>query len=247
MQSTARFLAVFLVLFLGGGFDRDAIAAEVYRLDAETYSTGIKQAAGHPNELSRWRGLWSYSNQRYAEARRHFERGAHYGDKPSQYLLSVMNLHGEGGAKNPVAAYIWADLAAERGSSREVLLVRERIWLSLSDAQKRDVEARGPGYYDRYGDAVAMKRTNTQLVRFSRHRTGSRTGSDPGKMTASLGGMSPSGACPTAGALPMVDAFIGDIYATGRTNLDEYWSGQEFVLRNIALGSVRVGGLKRVP
>lgn len=243
MCSTARLLVVFLVLACIT--DRSAIAADPYRLDAGTYAAAIRQSAGHPNERSRWRGLWSYSNHRHAEARKHFERGAYFGDKPSQYLLGVMNMHGEGGDKDPVAAYIWTDLAAERGS-REVLLTREWIWLSLDDAQKRKVQELGPGFHDRYSDAVAMKRTNAQIVRFSRKRTGSRTGGDSGTLTASLGGFSVGSNCPYATSASLDNAFTADIYASSRTDLDEYWRGQDLVLRNIATGTVRVGGLEVV-
>lgn len=241
MRLSTGLSAVLLVLACVAS--HNATAAVAYRLDHETYAAAIRQSAGHPNELSRWRGLWSYSNQRYAEARKHFVRAAYHGDKPSQYLLSVMHLHGEGGDKDPVAAYIWADLAAERGS-REVLRVREQIWRSLGAAQKQQVEQAGPGYYERYGDPVAMRRTNTKLIRFSRHRTGSRTGSDTGRLSASLGGMSSFRMC--SDTSPLKSAGTSDIYASSRTDIDAYWHGQEFVLRNIAVGTVLVGGVEPV-
>lgn len=243
MRWTMGFSAVLLVLVCV--VSADATATVPYRLDHETYVAAIRESAGHPNELSRWRGLWSYSSQRYSEARKHFERAAYHGDKPSQYLLSVMHLHGEGGGKDPVAAYIWADLAAERGA-REVLRIREQIWQSLDAAQKRQVEEAGPGYYERYGDPVAMRRTNTKLIRFSRHRTGSRTGSDTGKLGASLGGMSSFGFCTTDTSKLKSTGRISDIYASNRTDIDAYWREQEFVLRNIALGTVIVGGVEPV-
>lgn len=228
-------------------FTTNALAADPYRLDAETYTAAIRQAAGHPNERSRWHGLWAYSQQRYVEARKHFVSAARYGDKPSQYLLSVMHLQGEGGNVDPVEAYIWADLAAERGNSNELLLVREKIWLALTPEQQQSAVKLGSDFYARYGDAVAVPRTNSYIGRFSRGRTGSRAGGDTGTMAITFGAGTPNNqmACASAGNQPETKMQQGDFYNALRTDASLYWKGQDVALRAILVGRVKVGKLER--
>lgn len=225
----------------------NALAAD-YQMDAETYTAAIRHAAGHPNERSRWHGLWAYSQQRYPAARKHFEQAARYADKPSQYLLSVMHFRGEGGPEDPVEAYIWADLAAERGNSEDLLAARERIWLALTAAQQQAVLERGPGFYATYGDAVAVPRTNSYIARFSRGRTGSRAGGDTGTMTITFGTGTPSNKMEASpGNKPEVKMWQGDFYGAQRTDVSLYWQGQDVALHEILRGNVRVGNLKRIP
>ena len=108
-----------------------------------TYETALLEASGHPNELNRWHGLWAYQNGRVDEAREHFERAAMYGDKLSQHALTLMYWNGdEGVARDPVVAYVWADLAAERGNSQDLLRLRERIWRELTPAAAAPGDAR---------------------------------------------------------------------------------------------------------
>ena len=58
-------------------------------INYDTYTGALLAASGHPNELSRWHGIWAYDNGRFDEARRHFERAAGFGDKLSQHFLTL--------------------------------------------------------------------------------------------------------------------------------------------------------------
>lgn len=235
-------LTVVLVLGCAG----TTAAVERPRLDASTYHLALRTAKGHPNEIARWRGLWSYSNGRYPEARRYLERAAHYGDKPAQLVLSLMYWHGDGISPDPVLAYVWADLAAERGSNRKLLLMRERIWLELNPAQQRRAVEEGRTYYERYGDAVAVVRTNVKLVRFSRNRTGSRAGSSTSPLSVTLGAMGPSGVCKSSDSDSRLDVTPVELYADNRVQLDEYWKEQDVALRRLLVGYGIAGELQPV-
>lgn len=237
--------ALYTLLLMSGASTAVASAGDQYRLDPDTYQAALRMAAGHPNERSRWHGLWAYSNGRHREAREYFERAAYYGDKPAQYLLSVMHSAGEGGPRDPVMAYIWADLAAERGTSEPLLAYREQLWAKLSPEQQKRVTEAGPALYERYGDVVAMRRTEHQITRFSRSRTGSRAGGDSGIMSVSFGaGMSkPRMMC--EGSKPESAMLQNDFYAQGRTNFADYWKQQDVALRAVLVGDVKVGKLQR--
>lgn len=223
-----------------------ALAGQRPRVDFDTYTQAISMGTGHPNELARWNGLSAYSNGRDKAAREYFERAASYADKPSQYLLSLMNWAGDGGSKDPVEAYIWADLAAERGNNQKLLVNREFIWKSLTDAQRKSVETLGPKFYSQYGDASAMPRANAEIGRFSRSRTGSRAGGDTMKMNISFGAGHPMPRMETEGTVPEYARSQGDFYAEERVNPKVYWAQQDVALRGIVTGRVTAGDLQEV-
>ena len=135
----------------------------------------VMAAKGRPNEEHRLRGLKSYKNGQYSDALRSFELAAHYADKHSQHYLTLMYWNGVGVERDPVQAYIWSDLAAERGS-KGLLVVREQIWAKLSPEQRAEAQARGEAAYERYGDEVAQPRAENVMRRFARNMTGSRVG-----------------------------------------------------------------------
>jgi TPR repeat protein len=76
---------------------------------------GFLQA--HPD--LHWRGLgmqaWRQGRPDHALVR--FKRAAAHADKLSQSLVARMYQEGTGTAPDPVLAYIWMDLAAERGTA----------------------------------------------------------------------------------------------------------------------------------
>lgn len=103
----------------------------------------------------------------------------------------------------------------------------------------------GPAVYERYGDTVAMQRTNREIMRFSRSRTSSRAGGDSGLMDVSFGGGTPySTGC---GIKNKPDRAISqnNFYASARTDLADYWHDQDVALRAIMTGTVKVGKLER--
>lgn len=197
----------------------------------------VLPSMGRPNEQARWRGLKSYTQGRYPEAADAFLRGAHYADKFSQHYLSLMYWHGIGVERDPVQAYVWADLAAER-MGHGVLLVREKMWQQLSPAQREQVLERGPALYERYGDAVAQPRTEAAMRQFARDMTGSRVGWRGNRLSVSP---PPSeGKWERSGVLLNKPFSADNLYGPdgGLRLLTTYWQTQDVLLDG---GRVEVG------
>ena len=166
--------AVAMALLAGG----HATAAEHLKLTDASFmqiDEMVASSEGRPNERMRWRGLKSYQTGHYGAAVTAFEVAAYNADKYSQHYLSLIHWHGVGVPVDHVQAYIWADLAAERGSQRP-LAVREKMWSQLTAAEQAQVQARGEAFYARYGDAVAKPRVEVKMRSFARQMTGSRVG-----------------------------------------------------------------------
>ena len=183
----ARHAGMAILLLLVSG---TALAEEPLKLVSASFmdvDAQLKSAEGHPNEASRLLGLKSYLSGRYEEAIAKFERAASYADKPSQHYLSLIYWHGQGVPIDRVRAYIWADLAAERGS-RKLLVIREKMWAELTPQQQQQAVADGDEYYVRYGDEVAKPRAEAEIRRFATHMTGSRVGFQNQSMDVINGG-----------------------------------------------------------
>ncbi len=135
----------------------------------------VVAAKGRPNEEQRLRGLKSWQMADYGDAIKAFEVAAYHADKYSQHYLSLIHWHGAGVPADRVQGYVWADLAAERGSKR-LLALREQMWGLLTPQQQAQVEQQGEIYYAKYGDQVAQPRAESKLRRFARGMTGSRVG-----------------------------------------------------------------------
>lgn len=222
------------------------MAGEDRAINLDMYQAALLRASGHPNELSRWHGIWAYDNGRPDEARRYFERAAFFGDKLSQHFLSLMYWNGDGVDRDPVQAYVWADLAAERGSVPDMVRVREHIWRELTPAQQAQSIQIGQEFYDRYGDRVAQRRANTEIRRFARNQTGSRVGLLTSKLDVNMGrpefwaggGKSSYGPLYATGT---------EFYSDSRTRPAQYWSAEDLSLRvlmkQIGSGKVNVGNV----
>lgn len=130
---------------------------------------------GHPDLKWRREAMAQYDVGRYAEALVLFQRAARHADKPSQAIVSEMYQAGQGVARNPVLAYIWMDLAAERGYPK-LIARREALWAGLDEAQRTAAVAQGGALYREYGDATARPRLQGELRRVSAQSTGSRLG-----------------------------------------------------------------------
>jgi hypothetical protein len=208
----------------------------------------LEIAKGHPNEVWRWQALKSYQSGRHAEAVERFRRAASFADKHSQHYLSLIYWYGQGVARDPVEAYIWSDLAAERGS-RRLLAIREKMWTQLTPAQQQLVEARGPASYARYGDDTARPRAEAEIRQFSSRMTGSRVGFDNQRIDIMQGGpINGSWGNATPGILASSEVAAGvisgnDMYGDQRTVLAHYWKEQD---RTLNEGSVEVGAPRSV-
>ena len=245
----ARRSAIAIMLLLASS---SASAAEPLKLVSASFmdvDAQLKSAEGHPNEEWRLLGLKSYLSGRYDEAITKFERAASYADKPSQHYLSLIYWHGQGVPVDRVRAYVWSDLAAERGS-RKLLAIREKMWAGLTPQQQQQAVTDGGEYYARYGDDVAKPRAEAQIRRFATHMTGSRVGFQNQKMSVVNGGpIHGSFGNATPGMLAASDVVVGTttgdkMYAADRTRMGAYWTAQDRELdRN---GHVEVGPARAI-
>lgn len=131
----------------------------------------------HPDLRYRLHGLEDFKRGKHDDALRFFQRAAYYGDKPSQAMVAEMLWNGQGAERDPVLAYAWMDLAAERGYAG-FLGLRERYWNTLTEEQRARAVIEGQAIYAKYGDAASQPRLATVLRRERRKITGSRTGYD---------------------------------------------------------------------
>jgi uncharacterized protein len=164
---------------------------------------------GHPNEMWRYRALRALKLEQGTRALDYFRFAAKYGDKFSQHALSLMYWHGVGAAADRAQAYAWSDLAAERGY-RDLLLVREKMWMEMNAADRARALLLGEGVYAEYGDAVAKPRQAWAMRRALANATGSRVGASTDRIQF-LGG----------------DYSARDFYAEERWEQDTYWREQD--------------------
>lgn len=141
--------------------------------DALMLSAGFLTA--HPDLRYRLLGLEEYKQGKFDDALRFFKRASYYSDKPSQGMVAEMLWNGQGTQRDPVLAYVWMDLAAERGYEG-FLGLRERYWGQLDEAQRQHAIVEGQAIYAQYGDKAAQQRLATVIRRERRRMTGSRTG-----------------------------------------------------------------------
>jgi hypothetical protein len=228
----ARHAGIAILLLLASG---SALAGEPLKLVSASFmdvDAQLKSAEGHPNEEWRLLGLKSYLSGRYDEAVAKFERAASYADKPSQHYLSLIHWHGQGVPVDRVRAYVWSDLAAERGN-RRLLAIREKMWAELTPQQQQQAVADGGGYYARYGDEVAKPRAEAEIRRFATRMTGSRVGYRNQGMDVINGGpINGSFGNATPGMLAASDMVAGTttgdrMYASDRTRMGAYWTAQD--------------------
>ena len=178
--STKRLLlpAIMLVAALGA-----AHAAEDPLNDSSVQKTlrAMANAStwGHPDQFGEFAGLRYYAHHDYKNALKYFKVGAYYADKLSQLSIGLMYLNGEGVAKDPVTAYAWLSVAAERAYP-DFVATRDRVKATLTPAQLQQADAVIKTVAARYGDAVAKPRMAAKLRLTQMQITGSRTGFDSG-------------------------------------------------------------------
>ncbi len=189
---------------------------------------------GHPDLKWRRDAMAKYEAGRYSEALMLFQRAARYADKPSQAIVSEMYLNGQGVAPDPVLAYVWMDLAAERGYPK-LIARREAMWASLDEAQRKSAVEQGGAMYREYGDPSARPRLQGELRRVTTQSTGSRLGA-PGPMQVYV-----------RGAKNEHSVGTGEQFYDAR-----YWGGDGYfewqAQQDLALleGGVTVGAMKPV-
>ncbi len=213
-----------------------AVAVESDARVLADFDALAKTAVNHPNELHRIYATKAAASGNWGDAARSFRIAARYADKYSQHRLSLLYWHGVGVRTDRVEAYVWADLAAERGYP-QFLAIRERMWRELSPQQQAEVPTRGRRIVDEYADSIAKPRFERTLAQGKRQMTGSRTGFDAG-----LGIFSPG---PGNQLLnPVGGVNLQAMYAESRTNPDKYWAFEDKVWKE---GLVTVGEIEDAP
>jgi uncharacterized protein len=139
-----------------------AEAQSEFAVTADTDTEAMRQydilyalSANHPNERFRLYGQRAALQKQWQDAAKSFRTAARYADKYSQHRLSLMYWHGVGVPVDRVQAYIWSDLAAERGYP-QFLAIRERMWRELSPEQQAayDSYRTNPEQYWAFEDRV---------------------------------------------------------------------------------------------
>lgn len=148
----------------------------------ELVAMGNSSTNGHPDLFGQYTGWRLYADHDYAGAIKYFTLGAYYADKVSQLCLGLIYLNGNGVPADPVQAWAWLSLAAERGYP-EFVATRDRVWAQLDAAQRAQAETEAKTLAVTYGDKVAQPRMLAELRRAASERTGSRTGFDAGAYT----------------------------------------------------------------
>ena len=133
----------------------------------------------HPDLFGEFSGVRHYAHRQYADALKNFEIGAFYADKFSQLCIGLMYMNGQGVKKDPVTAYAWLDLAAERNYPRFVA-TRDNLKATLTPDQLAQAAELRETLGQRYADAVAKPRLVVQLRQGQMQLTGSHTGYAPG-------------------------------------------------------------------
>lgn len=127
----------------------------------------------HPDLRHRKLGVEAHERADYAEATEQFLKAARYADKASQGMLAEIHWLGRGGPVQRPQAYVWMDLAAERGSPFFVAR-REAYWHAMGADEQADALRIGEAMYAEYGDAVAQPRIESKLRKGRMASTGSR-------------------------------------------------------------------------
>jgi len=122
----------------------------------------LTPTAFHPDIYGEYTGMRYYAHRRFQGAMKAFEIGAYYADKVSQLSIGLMYLNGEGVGKDPVEAYAWLSIAAERDYP-DFIATRDRVKAALSEAQLLQAETVRSRLAERYGDDVAKLRMAVQL------------------------------------------------------------------------------------
>ena len=207
------------------------------RLPPDPQDNPLLIAAGfldHHQDLKyRMLGLEAFKQRRFDDALRFFRRAAFFADKPSQGMVAEMYWNGQGVPRDPVQAYIWMDLAAERGYLG-FLSLRERYWKALTEAERARVPVEGQAVFARFGDAAAKPRYEHQLRIGLHNMTGSRTGFNRGVSIVMPG--------PDGGVAIPGSKFYDERY----WNAKKYWAWQDGIWRKPKIGRVTVGEIEAV-
>ena len=231
MKSARPLLLAFgLALASGGSL---SVMAQVANADKDAIMTSDGFLSFHPDLRHRLSGLGDYRKQNYAEAFASFKRAARFADKPSQGMVAEMLWSGLGVEADRASAYVWMDLAAERGY-RMMLVKREHYWAGLSEAERARALEIGDAIYLEYADKYAKPRLEQRLRQARARMTGSRTGF-VGSLVIEI--PTPSGSRSIDGSTYYKDEYWKPA---------QYWRMQDSDWKDFGEGSVEIGELQSV-
>lgn len=213
-----------------------AVAVDTDQEALKRFDVLYALSANHPNERHRLYGQKAAATGHWVDAAKAFRMAARYADKYSQHRLSLAYWYGVGVRADRVEAYLWADLAAERGYP-QFLAIREKMWRELAADEQADVARRGPALYAEYGDPVAKARFERALGQGRSQVTGSRTG-----FVGFLGVR--SGASLRGGLVNLNDELeLARFHSPSRNDPGKYWAQEDRVWKHV---TVRVGEIEEV-
>ena len=198
--------------------------SSVAEADAEAvkkFDVRFALSTHHANERYRLYGQTAAADGRLHDAAKFFRIAATYADKYSQLRLSMLYWRGTGVAQDRVEAYVWADLAAERGYP-QFLAIREQMWRELTSEQQASALLLGPRLYAHFGDDIAKKRFRSKLARSATRAHAKRIGGiqvSPGKTLRR--GVVPSREEEEAWSLA---------YSPARVNPEIYWAIEDRIM-----------------
>lgn len=218
-------LALVLALVIAPAAARDDadVAADPDVVHGEGY------LAVHPDQAWRIHGIAALRDGRNEEAIVFLRRAARHADKPAQALLGSIYWEGRAGVPADKAlAYVWMDLAAERGY-RDFLLTREHYWDAMDAAERERALKEGVAIHDEYADAIAQPRLNRILRRARNEMTGSRVGFVGALRVRPVRGQG-------------LDEISGSQYYDARHwDAKQYWKAQDALWSPAPQGHVEVG------
>jgi hypothetical protein len=196
----------------------------------------------HPDQFGEFAGMRYYAHHQYQDAMKYFEIGAYYADKLSQLSIGLMYLSGEGVAKDPVTAYAWFGLAAERDYP-DFVATRDRAKATLTPEQLEQAAAVRSKLDERYADKVAKPRMVKELRQGQMQLTGSRTGYDSG--VSQIRNKPTCGPSVVVGGEETPNAGCGgaSLYAKSRWEPKQYFASRDAEWK----ASVSVGAIERPP
>jgi uncharacterized protein len=263
-MKTLRYAFICCVAFgispsLTFAFDGDQASASDKQLQRTLEAMKENSTQGHPDLHGQFEGILHYEKGDYAGAMKYFLSGARYADKMSQLSIGLLYLNGQGVAKDPVTAYAWIALSAERNYPKFVA-TRDGVWAQLDPAQREKANQMLQQLMAEYGDAVAKPRMVAQLQQEKLHMTGSPLGFGnfvsaitPGQYFGNLYGvgLGAAGFDPGEPLIPYcglgaveggVITGCGDFWADNRWNSRAYFKAADSQWS----GTVKVGALQNV-
>ncbi len=211
--------------------------------DVRALIDGMRDAStwGHPDQFGQYQGMAAYAAGHYRAAMRLFTIGARYADKVSQLSIGLMYLNGQGVARDPVMAWAWTALSAERGYPR-FEATRDGIWHGLSAPQRAQAMAQREMLAKTYGDAHAKPRMIAELHYYRSQLTGSRTGFDSGVDHAAVGTSGTGAGCLRAAKVGLRGVGCGssDMYAEEQWDPTLYFQTRDAQYK----GTVTIGALQ---